>query len=251
MRTTRLRPLALLAATAILLSCGDGSTVDPSDTPETLPPGVRLVALVMPSHPEASPAADGQILFRWIDNSDDESGFEIQRSKGLQGAYSLIAKVKANVTEYLDSDLASDVEYCYRVRAFSGRGRNVQYSSYTATVEAACATTNATDPIGDPRPTNLTATAGISGDIDLAWIDNWDSETYYAIERCVISVEDCFYYGIALVSADQTTYTDTDVDLTSSLTYCYRVKGLQMKGKKAQYTEYSNVACVPEQVETP
>jgi hypothetical protein len=250
MRTTRLRALALVAATAILMSCGDGDSVEPSTTPEPAQPGAWFVALVMPSDADASPAADGEILFRWNDNSDDESGFEIQRAKGLQGAFSLIARVKANVTQYLDSGLASDVEYCYRVRAFSGKGKNIQYSTFTA-VDAACATTNATDPIGDPRPTNLTAMPGPSGGIDLAWEDNWDSETYYAIERCVISVEDCFYYGLALVAADQTTYTDTDVDLTSSLQYCYRVKGLQMKGKKAKYTEYSNVACAPELVETP
>jgi hypothetical protein len=242
MCTARLRPLALVAATAILMSCGDGSSVEPSGTQGSLPSRTGLAALITPSNPDASAAADGEILVSWTDNSDDESGFEIQRSKGLQGPFSLIARVKANVIEYLDTGLASNVEYCYRVQAFAGKGKNKQYSTYTA-ADAACATTNETDPIGDPRPTNLTAAPGSPGEIDLAWEDNWGSETNYAIERCVVSGSDCYYYGLALVAANETTYTDTDDALMSGLTYCYRVKALRLKGRKATYTEYSNVAC--------
>lgn len=241
MCTARLRPLALVAATAILMSCGDETSVEPSATPETGSPGAWFFALLTPANPQAAAAADGEILFSWIDSSDDESGFEIQRSRGLQGPFSLIARVKENVTQYLDTGLDSDVEYCYRVRAFVGKGKNKQYSAYTVT--PACATTNPTDPPSDPRPTNLTATPGSPGEIDLAWDDNWDSETHYAIERCTVSGADCYYYGLALVAANETTYTDTDEVLTSGVTYCYRVKGLRMKGRKATYTEYSNVAC--------
>lgn len=248
MSATRLRLFALVAATAIPMSCGDDSSLEPSATPEPLPPGAWFVALVTPETPTASAQPDGEILFSWIDVSDDESGFEIQRSKGLQGPFSLIAKVKANVTQYLDSGLASDVEYCYRVRAFAGKGKNKQYSGYT--VEAACATAVYDDPPSDPRPTNLTATPGSSGEIDLAWDDNWDSETHYAIERCVMSGLDCFYYGLELVAANETAYADSEV--TPGVEYCYRVKGLRMKGKKATYTEYSNVACaVPADIEVP
>lgn len=239
MRTARLRPLAFVAAPAILMSCGDESSFEPSIPPQPLPPG--LVALVAPSSPQAIAAGDGEILFSWMDNSGDESGFEILRSRGPQGPFSLIARVKENVTQYLDSGLASDVEFCYRVRAFVGKGKNKQYSSYTIT--PACATTNYTDPPSDPRPTNLTATPGSPGEIELAWDDNWDAETNYAIERCVVTGPDCYYYGVALVAADETTYTDADDALTSGLTYCYRVKGLRLKGRKATYTEYSNIAC--------
>ena len=247
MSTIRLRPFVLVTATAILMSCGDGSTVEPSATPETLPPGARFLALTTPSEPTAEAQSGSEILFSWTYESDDESGFEIQRSKGEQGPFSLIAKVKANVTEYLDSGLASGVQYCYRVRAFAGKGRNVQYSSYTA---AACAFTTYVDPPSDPRPTNLTATPGSMADIILEWQDNWDSETHYAIERCVETGEYCYYFGLALVAADVTTYTDADV--TVGLTYCYRVKGLRMKGRKATYTEYSEVECaVPDPIEEP
>lgn len=241
MCTARLRPLALVAATAILMSCGDESSLEPSATPEPQLPSAWFVALLTPSDPQAMAGADGEILFSWTDNSTDESGFEIQRSRGLQGPFSLIARVKANVTQYLDSGLDSDVEYCYRVRAFVGKGKNKQYSSYTVT--PACATTNYSDPPSDPRPTNLTAAPGSPGEIELTWDDNWDSETNYAIERCVVSGSDCFYYGLALVGANETAYTDTDGALMSGLTYCYRVKALRLKGRKATYTEYSNIAC--------
>jgi hypothetical protein len=200
------------------------------------PSGLSVVAI-----------SSSEIRVTWDDNSDNESGFEIQGAKGLDGPLSKIASVKANVTEYTDKELSAGIFYCYRVRATVGRGKNKQYSSYTPTE---CATTLSGppgEPPADNRPTDLTAT-GQPGVVGLTWNDNWDAETHYAIERCGPVLPDldpepgCSdFRGLVRVGANVTVYSDDGV--TAALEFCYRVKGMREKGKKVTYTEYSNVAC--------
>jgi hypothetical protein len=204
-------------------------------------------AVAAPSGLEVVAISSSEILLTWNDNSDDESGFEIQRAKGLDGPLSKIASVKANVTGYTDNDLSAEILYCYRVRATIGKGKNKQYSSYTPTE---CATTLSGppgEPPADNRPTDLMAT-GQPGAVGLAWNDNWDAETHYAIERCGPVLPDpdsqhgCSdFRGLVRVGANSTTYSDEGV--TAALEYCYRVKGMREKGRKVSYTEYSNVDC--------
>jgi hypothetical protein len=204
-------------------------------------------AVAAPSGLNAVAISSSEITLTWNDNSDDESGFEIQGAKGLDGPFSKIASVKANVTQHTDKELSAGVLYCYRVRATVGKGRNKQYSSYTPTD---CATTLSGppgDPPADNRPTDLTAT-GQPGAVDLEWIDNWDAETHYAIERCGPVQTDldpepgcADFRGLVRVGKNVTAYSDEAV--TAALEYCYRVKGMREKGKKVTYSEYSNAAC--------
>src|SRR5690349_19949442 len=77
-----------------------------------------------------------QLQLTWVDNSSDETGFNVERKAGTAGTYSKIASVGANVTLYSDSNLMSSTTYCYRVNAFNTAGS----SPYTP---EACATTPA------------------------------------------------------------------------------------------------------------
>jgi probable HAF family extracellular repeat protein len=70
----------------------------------------------------------------WSDNSNDETGFKVDRSsKGK--AFKQIATVGANVTTYADTGLNASTTYRYRVRAYNSGG-NSSYSNI------ASATTN-------------------------------------------------------------------------------------------------------------
>src|ERR1044071_6007873 len=81
-----------------------------------------------------STATAAQLQLSWVDNSSDESGFNIERKTGTTGTYAQIASVGANVTSYTDSTLTSSTTYCYRVNAFNTGGT----SPYSPD---ACATT--------------------------------------------------------------------------------------------------------------
>jgi hypothetical protein len=103
----------------------------------------------------------------WIDNSENEDGFSIERKLQSNGTYAVIATVGPNVTSYIDSSLANSTAYCYRVNAFNGAGD----SAYT---NEACGTPSATtSPPGPSAPgntvfTNIANGAILSGS-SVAW----------------------------------------------------------------------------------
>lgn len=84
-----------------------------------------------PSGLAANAVSSSQISLSWVDNSTDETLFEISRS--LDGkTFSIIANVGSNVTTYSDTGLARSTRYYYRLRAKNANG----YSGYSNTANA-------------------------------------------------------------------------------------------------------------------
>ena len=95
----------------------------------------------------------------WVDNSDNEDGFHIERKVGTNGMYSFVAAVGPNITSYTDDNVASNTTYCYRLNAFNGIG----ISEYT---NEACGTTSggASAPLAPPTaPVSTTIAATLLG----------------------------------------------------------------------------------------
>ena len=62
-----------------------------------------------------------QLTLSWKDNSNNETGFKIERS--LDGTtFSQIAAVGANTVSYTNTGLADATRYHYRVRAYNAAG---------------------------------------------------------------------------------------------------------------------------------
>lgn len=94
--------------------------------PKQLIPTSQLYPLVAKNVAAKSPAAthlsatrvsSGQINLAWTDNTDNESGFKIERSTNGT-SWSLLTTVGANVTAYSNTKLRSGT-YFYRVRGYS------------------------------------------------------------------------------------------------------------------------------------
>jgi hypothetical protein len=90
-------------------------------------------------------------------------------------------------------------------------------------------------------PSNLTATAVSSGQINLAWTDNANNETNYRIER---SPNGSSFIEIATVGANITSYNNTG--LAGSTAYFYRVRASNSGGNSA----YSNTTSATTQAAT-
>ncbi len=73
-----------------------------------------------PSNLVATASSTSQIALSWTDNSNNETGFRIERKTGASGTYATIATVAANTTTYADSQLAASTTYFYRVFATNG-----------------------------------------------------------------------------------------------------------------------------------
>jgi hypothetical protein len=59
------------------------------------------------------------ITLNWQDNSNDETGFHIERALAVVGPWGLAGTVEANVTSFSDNGLVAGTTYFYRVSAFN------------------------------------------------------------------------------------------------------------------------------------
>ena len=83
-----------------------------------------------PSRLSATVISYSQINLTWLDNSNNEDGFEIERSTdGVN--YTVLATVNANTPYYYDMGPFSLVNYYYRVRAYNSIGDYSDYSNVT------------------------------------------------------------------------------------------------------------------------
>ncbi len=91
-------------------------------------------------------------------------------------------------------------------------------------------------------PTNLTATGHGDPRIDLTWQDNSNNELGFRIERK--NRPSGYFHEIASVGANETSYSDTDIELGRE--YYYRVRSWNFiqgeLGPTETYSDYSNTA---------
>ena len=151
-----------------------------------------------------------RVSLSWSDNSNNESGFKIQRKQGATGTYADIRTTAANITSYTDSDtvLRDGTLYYYRVCATNAAGDSAFSNEASGTTPLA-------------KPTSATATAVSSSRIDLTWIDNSASESGYKIERKTTVTGT--YAQIDQVGANVQSYSDTN-GLEPNTRYYYRVR---------------------------
>jgi len=185
--------------------------------------GSTTVTVNAPSDLTALAEVVGAVELSWNDNSDNETGFVVEREMGVD-AYEVIANLDPNTTSYTDETVAEFTTYNYRVKAVAGDVSS-DYSNVA----------NVTTLGNSIAPTNLTAEAVVVGSVNLAWSDNSDNESAFVVER-EMAVE--AYEVIATLDPNTSSYTDETV--AEGTTYNYRVKAIVNNVS----TDYSNVATV-------
>ncbi len=88
-----------------------------------------------PTNLNATPLP-GQINLVWQDNSNNETGFTIERRVGA-GDFAPLATVVAGAANYQDNGLAELTTYTYRVRAYNGVGASAWSNENSATTPVA------------------------------------------------------------------------------------------------------------------
>lgn len=116
-------------------------------------------------------AAAAQLTVTWVDNSDNETGFQIERS--LDGvSFSQIAVTGANVEYYIDPNAETSTTYWYRVRSYNAAGASA-YSNVASGTSSTGASTNTAPTIEDITNQDVSVGGG-TGAISFSI---WDAET--------------------------------------------------------------------------
>jgi hypothetical protein len=84
-----------------------------------------------PSNLTATAVSSSTIDLSWTDNANDETSFNIERS--LDGNFSPLISVGANVVSYSDTGLSPDTIYWYRVNAENASGTSAWSNTASAT----------------------------------------------------------------------------------------------------------------------
>jgi len=160
-----------------------------------------------------TPFSSSEADISWVDNSDGETAFYIERStSGANGTWTRVNSLRVDSTSYSDSGMNADTTYYWRIGAASDYG--VTYS----------ATANATTlPLGMPStPTNLVGKALSSNSTQINWTDNSDNETGFRVERSPTGGNGT-WTSIGTTGSNATTFRDATAGLARATTYLYRV----------------------------
>ncbi|MEW6330692.1 MAG: DUF5050 domain-containing protein [Pseudomonadota bacterium] len=119
--------------------------------------GTTTIALpAAPSTLTANALSQSNIALTWQDNSNNETGFKIERKTGPTGTFTEIATAgsvsgSGSGGYYENTGLTAGTNYCYRLRAYNTAGDSSYTSESCATTQAATtqptATTNAATAI--------------------------------------------------------------------------------------------------------
>ncbi|MEW6619859.1 MAG: fibronectin type III domain-containing protein [bacterium] len=179
----------------------------------------------VPTNLKISSISSNQINLSWQDNSDNETGFELER-KVEEGNYEKITNIPANTTSYEDKKLEPNTTYYYRIMSYNQAGK----SSYSNEQKAT------TKDIPPYSPSGLLAKPISTTQIDLCWEDNSKNEQGFKLERCR---KEQSWTQIAILPADTTAYQDKDLQQNTS--YFYRLRAYNGLGD----SDYSNeVECL-------
>ncbi len=228
--------MVLLGASVLLAlgGCSGGSSTTPPP-PDTTPP-------TAPANLMATATLATSINLTWTASTDNVgvAEYKVERCQGAACAnFAQIATPAAST--FNDTGLTASTAYSYRVRAADAAGNNSAYSNVFSTTTPA-----STDTTPPTAPTNLTATAASSSQLNLAWTASTDNVgvTGYKVERC--SGSGCANFA-QIATPTGTTFNDTG--LTASTSYSYRVRANDAAGNNSSYSNTSS-ATTPAGVDT-
>lgn len=172
-----------------------------------------------PSNLAAKVLSTSSIQLTWTDQSTNETGFRIEASTdGVN--FAQVGSVVRNVSTWTATGLTGQTTYYFQVRAFSDAG-----DSGPSVVQSRTAV--------PPSPTNLSAAAISSTQIDLTWQDNAINENGFRILR---STDGVLFTQIAHINKNLTTYQSKG--LSPGTLYYFRIRAYNGVGNSG----FSNIA---------
>ncbi len=166
----------------------------------------------------------------WVDNSNNETGFQIQQSVGSENSYQTIAAPASNNTGFSVDIGTSPTQgtYYYKILAINAVGASQASNVVSANVQTAPAPTAPASP-SNLQVTNVTkgATSGAYF-VNLTWVDNSNNETGFQIQQSVGSTNT--FQTIATPAQDNIGFSVNLGTAPASGTYYYRILSINAVG---------------------
>lgn len=156
-----------------------------------------------------------QVLLRWTDTSNNESGFKVEWKIGQDGTWNIFTWLSPNVTAYTVSNLNPYTKYYFRVRSYSSTGNADSLSSEILVSTAI-----------PPAPSGVAVVALSSSQAKISWKDNSDSEEGFRIMRK--PANSYYFEPLGEVGKNITTYSDSN--LKAGMRYYYKVVSYNATG---------------------
>lgn len=205
---------AILIAAGFLVQCGE-----PADLLSSVEKAVEEAA--HDGRPPEAPSAltavaldSDRIELSWVDNSDNEKSFELERKTGSDGVYKPVdgSPLSADNTTYIAENLDSQTTYYFQVRAVNGAGAS-NWDGATAQT-----------PILS-TPESLEATVSFGPVVELTWVDLSAGESSFEIQ---VSEGGGPWGTVEMAEGDTASYEDIERD--SHTDYAYRVRAVDSGG---------------------
>ena len=181
-----------------------------------LPP----IVLRAPSDLTALEISSSKARLAWTDESDNETGFEIQRRRENTETYETVGRPSSDANQFEDATIAASTTYFYRARAL----RLEMESSWSneAVIES-------WDDVPQP-PVDLQVDLASYNKVRISWRDRSAVEDGFRIQRRS-SEESSAWQTIADYFKDADAYEDRSVQ--PGTTYAYRVQAYNESGASA------------------
>lgn len=208
----------------------DGCQSGYSDTVTVTIPSATLAP---PSDLVARDLKFNSVTLAWTDNSDDESGFRLQRRDDNSFIWQYIAEAGRDSTSLSDSAVNLLTTYYYRICAISEDG-NVE-SPWSPELEV-------TTRDGPPAtPQRFKAKCFDMKHVLLTWEMGSKNNQMFLIERRLAGQRDDQFILWAGTDSNKVSYIDRDVD--QDVLYCYRIRSVNLYGVSG-YSNLDSTAAV-------
>ena len=175
-----------------------------------------------PSNLKAISAGYNSIQISWS-AVPGVNGYEIYRSTSPFGYYSSVNQLTS--TTFTNQNLDVNTSYSYKVRGYIIAGTSKIYGNYSSIVTA---------KPGLVTPTNLKAISTGYNSVNITWNGSLGA-TGYELYRATSPT------GTFVKIKDLTGKTYNDINLSTNITYYYRLRAYQVVGIIKRYTNYTLV----------
>jgi hypothetical protein len=225
----------MIASTSTAQSTGGSLVLNVSNLVSDIACKIYSAASSVPANPSSlvsTSISSDTIGLAWNDNSDNETGMQIEISaNGSAGPWVNAANLSANTTAYSITSLTPLTSYSFRVRAFNLNGNSGYTNILTVT------TANAQPA----APSNESAVITAASDpqmIAVTWVDNSNNEKNFELMRSTNAAFTLNVTRFTGLAADSTSYIDAATKPATM--YYYRVRASNSYGASA----WSNIISI-------